>query len=28
VDEIRKLVAAHHPEIQGASIEPTIPAFP
>lgn len=28
VDEIRKLVAAHHPEIQGSSIEPTIPAFP
>jgi hypothetical protein len=28
VDEIRKLVAAHYPETQGASIEPTIPAFP
>jgi hypothetical protein len=28
VDEIRKLVAAHHPEIQSSSVEPTIPAFP
>lgn len=28
VDEIRKLVASHHPEAMGSGIEPTIPAFP
>ena len=28
VDEIRGLVAAHHPEAMGSGIEPTIPAFP
>lgn len=28
VDEIRKLVAAHHPEAMNSGIEPTIPAFP
>lgn len=28
VDEIRKLVAAHHPEAMSSGIEPTIPAFP
>ena len=28
VDEIKKLIAAHHPEAMGSGIEPTIPAFP
>jgi hypothetical protein len=28
VDEIRELVASHHPEAMGSGIEPTIPAFP
>ena len=28
VDEIRKLVAAHHPEAMSSGTEPTIPAFP
>jgi hypothetical protein len=28
VDEIKRLVAAHHPEAMGSGIEPTIPAFP
>lgn len=28
VDEIRKLIASHHPEAMGSGIEPTIPAFP
>jgi hypothetical protein len=28
VDEIRKLIASRHPEIQGTAQEPTIPAFP
>jgi len=28
VDEIRKLVAAHHPEATSSGTEPTIPAFP
>ena len=28
VDEIRKLIAAHHPEAMSSGIEPTIPAFP
>jgi hypothetical protein len=28
VDEIRKLVATHHPEASGGTPEPTIPAFP
>lgn len=28
VDEIRKLVAARHPEAYGSAPEPTIPAFP
>jgi hypothetical protein len=28
VEEIRQLVASHHPEAIGSGIEPTIPAFP
>lgn len=28
VDEIRQLVAAHHPEARSSGMEPTIPAFP
>jgi len=28
VDEIRKLIAAHHPEAMSSGTEPTIPAFP
>jgi len=28
VDEIRALIASHHPEAMGSGIEPTIPAFP
>lgn len=28
VDEIRQLIAAHHPEATSSGIEPTIPAFP
>jgi hypothetical protein len=28
VDEIRKLIAAHHPEATSSGTEPTIPAFP
>lgn len=28
VDEIRRLVAAHHPEATSSGVEPTIPAFP
>ena len=28
VDEIKALVASHHPEAMGSGIEPTIPAFP
>jgi hypothetical protein len=28
VDEIKKLVASHHPEAMNSGIEPTIPAFP
>ena len=28
VDEIKKLVAAHHPEAMSSGVEPTIPAFP
>lgn len=28
VDEIKKRVAAHHPEAMNSGIEPTIPAFP
>jgi hypothetical protein len=28
VDEIKKLVAFHHPEAMNSGIEPTIPAFP
>jgi hypothetical protein len=28
VDEIKKLVAAHHPEAMNSGTEPTIPAFP
>jgi hypothetical protein len=28
VDEIRKLVAASHPEASSGAPEPTIPAFP
>lgn len=28
VDEIRKLVASHHPEATSSGSEPTIPAFP
>jgi len=28
VNEIRELIAAHHPEAMGSGIEPTIPAFP
>ncbi|MEQ1661653.1 MAG: DUF1269 domain-containing protein [Thiobacillus sp.] len=28
VDEIKQLVAAHHPEAMGSGVEPTIPAFP
>jgi len=28
VDEIKRLIAAHHPEAMSSGIEPTIPAFP
>ena len=28
VDDIKKLVAAHHPEAMNSGVEPTIPAFP
>jgi len=28
VDEIRKLVASHHPEAMDSGVEPAIPAFP
>jgi hypothetical protein len=28
VDEIRRLVASHHPEASSSGVEPTIPAFP
>jgi hypothetical protein len=28
VDEVRMLVAAHHPEARSSGMEPTIPAFP
>ncbi len=28
VDEIKKRIAAHHPEAMNSGIEPTIPAFP
>ena len=28
VDEIKKLVTAHHPEAMSSGMEPTIPAFP
>jgi hypothetical protein len=28
VDEIRRLIAAHHPEAMSSGMEPTIPAFP
>jgi len=28
VDEIRKLIASHHPEATSSGTEPTIPAFP
>jgi hypothetical protein len=28
VDEIKKLIAAHHPEATSSGTEPTIPAFP
>lgn len=28
VDEIKKLIAAYHPEAMSSGIEPTIPAFP
>ena len=28
VDEVRMLVAAHHPEARNSGMEPTIPAFP
>jgi alpha/beta superfamily hydrolase len=28
VDEIRQLIAAHHPEAMSSGTEPTIPAFP
>ncbi|MGA7949877.1 MAG: DUF1269 domain-containing protein [Thiobacillaceae bacterium] len=28
VDEIKRLVASHHPEASGNMVEPTIPAFP
>ncbi|MCA1978212.1 MAG: DUF1269 domain-containing protein [Thiobacillus sp.] len=28
VDEIRALVASHHPEAMNSGVEPTIPAFP
>jgi len=28
VEEIRKLVASHHPEAMNSGVEPTIPAFP
>lgn len=28
VDEIKKLIAAHHPEAMSSGVEPTIPAFP
>ena len=28
VDEVRKLIAAHHPEAMSSGTEPTIPAFP
>lgn len=28
VDEIKQLVASHHPEAMGSGVEPTIPAFP
>lgn len=28
VEEIRQLIASHHPEAMGSGVEPTIPAFP
>jgi len=28
VDEIKRLIAAHHPEAMSSGVEPTIPAFP